>query len=242
MKEKAIFFIDDNFFSDEEAAKKLFEALIPLKKKWFCQISIDAAKNRNLLKLMKKSGCTAVLIGFESLNIDNLKQMGKGANIKHNNYREVIDNIYAAGIMIYGTFVVGYDSDTKESVNDLVDFAIENKFALANFNPLMPMPGTKLYERLKSENKLTFEKWWLDDDYNYGDAMLKPKGMSEFELMDSCKNARYRFNSTKNIFKRLLNTKANSSCLSNALLFLAANFISKAEIKNKQGKKLGGKI
>lgn len=242
IKEKYIFFIDDNIFSDEESAKNLFEALIPLEKKWLCQISIDAAKNSDLLKLMKKSGCTGVLIGFESLNIENLKQMGKGANIKNNNYKEVINNIYDAGIMIYGTFVVGYDFDTKESVSDLVDFAIENKFAVANFNPLMPMPGTKLYDRLKSENKLTFDKWWLDDGYSYGDAMLKPKGMSESELKDCCKNARYTFNSNKNIFKRLLNTKSNSSCITNALLFLTANFISRAEIHKKQGKKLGGII
>ena len=41
LKEKFIFFIDDNLFSNEEEAKKLFEALIPLKKKWFCQISLD---------------------------------------------------------------------------------------------------------------------------------------------------------------------------------------------------------
>jgi len=199
MKEKFIFFIDDNLFSDEEAAKNLFKELIPLKKKWVCQISIDAAKNKDLLKLMKKSGCTGVLIGFESLNIENLKQMGKGVNIQNNDYKEVINNIYDAGIMIYGTFVIGYDSDTKESVYELMNFAIENKFAVANFNPLMPMPGTKLYDRLKAEDKLTFNKWWLDDEYSYGDAMLKPKGMTEFELMDCCKNARYTFNSYQNI-------------------------------------------
>lgn len=242
MKEKFIFFIDDNLFSDAEEAKKLFKALIPLKKKWFCQISIDAAKDKDLLKLMKKSGCTLVLIGFESLNIENLKQMGKGANVKNNDYSEIIKNIYDAGIMIYGTFVIGYDSDTKDSVKNLVDFAIANKFAIANFNPLMPMPGTRLYDRLKAENKLTFDKWWLDENYSYGDAMLKPSGMNETELMDCCKNARYTFNSYKNIFKRLLNIKANCACPSNTFLFLLSNLISRTEIHKKQGKRLGGEV
>lgn len=240
MKEKFIFFIDDNLFSDAEEAKKLFRALIPLKKKWFCQISIDAAKDKELLKLMKKSGCTLVLIGFESLNVENLKQMGKGANVQNNNYSAIIKNIYDAGIMIYGTFVVGYDSDTKYSVKHLVDFAVENKFAIANFNPLMPMPGTRLYDRLKGENKLTFDKWWLNENYHYGDAMLKPAGMSESELMDCCKNARYTFNSYKNIFSRLLNIKANCANPTNVVLFLLANLISRAEIYTKQGKSLGG--
>lgn len=236
IKENFVFFIDDNLFSDENKAVELFNALIPLRKKWCCQISIDVAKNKNLLALMKKSGCVLVLIGFESLNIENLKQMGKAANIKNNNYKTVIKNIYDAGIMIYGTFVIGYDSDTKETAAQLCNFAIENKFAIANFNPLMPMPGTKLYERMLNENRLTYEKWWLNDNYSYGDAMLKPKNMTPEELMISCRDARYKFNNPVNIFKRYLNI-AN---IKTSVLFWIANLVSRAEIYKKQGKKLGG--
>lgn len=239
IKEKLIFFIDDNLFSDESKAEELFKALVPVKKKWCCQISIDTAKNKSLLKLMKKSGCVLVLIGFESLNIQNLKQMGKTANIKINDYSDVIKNIYDAGIMIYGTFVIGYDNDIKETANQLCDFAVKNNFAIANFNPLMPMPGTKLYDRMKAENRLTYEKWWLDDNYLYGDAMLKPQNMSTYELMDSCKKARYKFNTYRNIFKRYFGVKAN---MQNPTLYWLANLISKAEIQTKQGKKLGGKL
>ena len=116
--------------------------------------------------LMRQAGCFMILIGFESLDIENLKQMKKGANIQNNNYDEIIKNIYNAGLMIYGTFVIGYDNDTKDTAKQLMEFAIKYKFAIANFNPLMPMPDTKLYERLKQENRLTFDKWWLDDDYH----------------------------------------------------------------------------
>lgn len=240
IKEKFLFFIDDNLFSNEQEAIKLFEKLIPLKRKWACQISIDAAKNTALLKLMKKAGCTLVLIGFESLNNENLKQMGKGANLQNNDYKKIINNIYNAGIMIYGTFVIGYDNDTKETASNLMNFAIENKFVLANFNPLMPMPGTKLYDRLKAENMLVYDKWWLDDNYLYGNAMLTPKNMTTDDLMNSCKNARYKFNSFKNIFIRLLNFKSNCRNLQNISLFLLGNIVSKIEIHTKQGKKLGG--
>lgn len=240
MREKFIFFIDDNLFSDEVRAQELFERLIPLKKKWFCQMSIDAAKNKDLLKLMSKAGCTMVVVGFESLDVENLKQMKKNVNIQHNDYETLVKNIHNAGIMIYGTFVIGYDSDTKETALQLAEFAIKHKFAIANFNPLMPMPGTKLYERLEQEGCLTHKKWWLDDDYSYGDAMLKPKGMSELDLMQSCKNAKYMFNQCGNILNRLLNFKANCKSPANALIFLASNLISRAEIHTKQGKKLGG--
>ena len=106
----------------------------------------------------------------------------------------------------------------------------------------MPMPDTKLYERLKQENRLTFDKWWLDDDYHYGDAMLRPKKMTESELVESCKQARYCFNTYFNIFRRLMNYKSNCSNVKNIFFFLLANFVSRFEIHSKQGKKLGGEI
>lgn len=240
MKEKYIFFIDDNIFSDKKAAKELFTALVPLKKKWFCQISMDIAKDKEILALMKKSGCMVVLIGFESLDIENLKQMGKGANIEYQDYETVIENIYDAGIMIYGTFVIGYDKDTAQTAGKLCDFALEHHFAIANFNPLMPMPGTRLLDRLNAENRLTYDKWWINPDYRYGDAMLKPKGMSEAELTESCKNARFKFNTAGNIRKRLFGGKSNRHGFGNIGIYLLANIVSRAEIHAKQGKQLGG--
>ncbi len=93
------------------------------------------------MKLMQKSGCISALIGFESLNRDNLVQMRKSWNVKYNDYQTSVRVFQEAGIMIYGTFVFGYDQDTPDSFDAAVDFAIENKFYLANFNPLTPTPG-----------------------------------------------------------------------------------------------------
>lgn len=239
IKNKYLFFIDDNLFSNKERSIALFNALIPLKKHWCCQISIDVAKDINLLKLMKRSGCFMVIIGFESLDVNNLKQMGKGINIKNQNYDYIVDNIYKAGLMIYGTFVIGYDFDTKDTALTLCDFAMKHKFAIANFNPLMPMPDTKLYDRLKTENRLTFSKWWLDDNYQYGDAMIKPMNMTEKELVESCWFARRKFNSFGNILNRMFNLRANSRNFINLCFFLVANITSRFEIHKKQGRKLG---
>lgn len=239
IKEKYIFFIDDNLFSHETEAIKLFKAMKSLKKKWVCQISIDIGENKELLEIMKKSGCLMVLIGFESLNTGNLKQMGKSANIKNIDYNRVIKNIYDAGIMIYGTFVIGYDYDDKDSANELAEFAIKSSFAIANFNPLMAMPGTKLYDRLKEENRLSLNDWWTNENFRYGDAMLSPRGMTEKELQKGCMNSRFLFSSYKSIFRRLF-CKANFRNLSNVYIYLALNIISHIQIKNKQGRKLGG--
>jgi radical SAM superfamily enzyme YgiQ (UPF0313 family) len=118
-------------------------------------------------------------------------------------------------------------------------FALRHKFAIANFNPLMPMPGTPLYERLQREGRLTCDPWWIHEDYRYGDAMFIPKGMTGRELTESCKAARYRFNAPHNLLWRATNLKANSRTPMNLLLFIAAGLISRREIHNKQGRRLG---
>ncbi|RKM61439.1 radical SAM protein [Butyrivibrio sp. CB08] len=236
-KEKLLFFIDDNLFLDEESAKKLFAAIKPLKKKWACQISLEIAFRDELLDLMKDSGCFMVLIGFESLNADNLTLMKKSANMKVR-FEDAIRNIYRHGIMIYGMFVLGYDYDTADSIRETYEFAVKNNLAISNFNPLMILPGTPLFDRMNADGRMRFEKWWLDPDYRYGDAMYYPKSMTIEELRDGCRNARYSFNTYRTIFKRLIREKVNHSSLLNIAVFLLINLISRSEIHRKQGKEL----
>jgi hypothetical protein len=106
----------------------------------------------------------------------------------------------------------------------------------------MPMPGTSLLEKLKSENKLTYDKWWIDENYKYGDAMLIPKNFDNVELMEQCKKLRYEFNTFKNIIKRLIKGKTNRKSVLRIIIYLVANLISRKEIKAKQGEKLGGSL
>lgn len=162
LKREHIIFIDDNLFVDVPRAEELFEALLPLKIHWGCQISIDVANYPHLLELMAKSGCFGAVVGFESLNEENLKQMKKRWNLKHSDYHTAIRKFRERGIVIYGSFVFGYDRDTVEAFDTTVEFAIASKLALANMFPLDATPGCKLYERLSDEGRLIFERWWLD--------------------------------------------------------------------------------
>ena len=239
IKEKIIFFIDDNIFLDEESAFRLFEAIKPLKKKWACQISMDVAFHDRMLGAMRDSGCILVLIGFETLNPDNLKLMNKAANIRVRKYEDAIRNIYKHKLMIYATFVLGYDYDTAQSIEATLQFAMDNHFAVANFNPLIPMPGTRLYERLEKEGKLIYPKWWLEDGYKYGDTAYYPVSMTPDELREGCRSARYAFNTYKNIILRLFRNKVHWNPV-HVLVFLVLNIVSRKEIHRKQGKALGG--
>ncbi|PKM96485.1 MAG: B12-binding domain-containing radical SAM protein [Firmicutes bacterium HGW-Firmicutes-1] len=234
-KAKFVFFVDDNLFIDRNHTIAFLKALIPLKMKWVCQISIDIAADDELLQLMVQSGCICVLIGFETLNDDNLKQMKKAVNIAHINYDEVIKKLQSYGLMIYGTFILGYDMDTVDTFDTCLEFALKSQMILANFNPLMPMVGTKLYDRFKAEGRLIHDKWWLDPNYQYGDAMFIPKQMTPQQLKEGCYRIRSSFNTYSNIFKRGLYGHANREHLA---IFLAANFINRREIIQKQGRLL----
>jgi radical SAM superfamily enzyme YgiQ (UPF0313 family) len=234
-----ILLVDDNLFADRAHAAELFRALAPLNIRWACQVSIDIAQDTQLLDLMARSGCISALIGFETLNEANLRQMKKHWNVQHGDYASAIAQFHARGIMLYATFVFGYDHDTPEAFDRTLDFALRSRFFLANFNPLTPTPGAPLYERLQGEGRLLYERWWLHPDYRYGQATFQPRGMSAEQLTAGCFRARQEFNRYGAIARRALNPQANCRTLSQLGIYLAANWISRREIYRKQGAHLG---
>ena len=234
-----IFLVDDNLFVDEEKARELFEALIPLKITWSCQVSIDIARNPDLVRLMAQSGCISALVGFESLDPASLREIRKGWNVKWQSYDDAIGVFRGAGIMLYGTFVFGCDSDSADSLDAAVEFAIRNKFLLANFNPLTPMPGAPLFDRMRREGRLVHDRWWLDPDFRYGDATLQPEQMTAQQLTAACFAARRKFNTARSILHRMCTVRTNLRTPYRAGVFLMANLVSRREIYSKQSRSLG---
>lgn len=237
-----VFLVDDNLFVDEDKARELFAALIPLKVSWSCQVSIDIARNPDLVRLMARSGCIGALIGFESLNPESLREIRKSWNLKWQSYDDAIRVFRDAGIMLYGTFVFGCDHDSADSLGAAVEFAIRNKFLLANFNPLTPMPGAPLFDRLRREGRLVHDRWWLDPEFRYGDSTLKPRRMTAQELSAACFTARRQFNTTRSILHRLLDPRTNLRSPYRAGIFLMANLVSRREILRKQSRALGASV
>jgi radical SAM superfamily enzyme YgiQ (UPF0313 family) len=199
---KLFFFVDDNITSNMEQAKEFFRALIPLKVRWVSQSSINAAHDEEFLDLLKRSGCQGVLIGFESLNPANLKDMNKAFNTMRGGFEKALANLRKHHIRVYGTFIFGYDRDTLDSFAETVDFAREHALYIAAFNHLTPFPGTPLYARLKAEGRLLYENWWLDERYSYNRIPFQPRGMTPELLQRNCLEARRKFYSWPSIFQR----------------------------------------
>ena len=179
-KRKSIFFADDNIIANKSFARKLFIALKPYNINWSCQASINIAQEDELLRLMKECGCGAVLIGFESVSKENLSRMDKGINLKHD-YLESIRKIQAHGILVHGSFILGYDFDTKESFGELIAFVRESELLMPLINILTPFPGTKLFDRLDKEGRILHKDWSRFDGKN---VVYTPLSMTPDELTD----------------------------------------------------------
>ena len=141
--------------------------------------------------------------------------------------------------MVYGSFIFGYDHDTPDTIRRTVDFALNAKLFLANISVLTPMPGSRLYQRLQSEGRLLFDRWWLDARYSYGDVTYRPARMTADALQDGCRQARAAFYQVGAIARRLTNIRANARSVAHLGLFLAANVVSRRELASKIGRPLG---
>lgn len=237
-EKRLFFFVDDNITSNLAQAKELFRALIPLKIRWVSQSSINAAHDEEFLELLVRSGCQGVLIGFESLNRDNLRAMNKSFNTMSGGFETAIANLRRHRLRIYGTFIFGYDGDTAQSFDDAVRFARGQGLYIAAFNHLTPFPGTPLYERLAKENRLLFPAWWLDERYRYNMIPFQPRGLTPGELQRRCLAARQAFYSWPSIWQRSRDPMNRSSAFMARLYFLI-NWMLRAEVSQRDGLPMG---
>ena len=228
-----LFFVDDNIVAEPRFARELFEAITPLKIRWTSQGTLTMARDRQLLRLMKRSGCDAILIGFESLDGHNLEQMNKGWSLKLGEVGELVQTIHDEGISIYATFVFGFDYDTPDSFQRALEFSLKQNFFMAAFNHLLPFPGTPLHERLKKEGRLLKDQWWLSSGYRYGDIPYQPKNMTPEELSERCAAARRDFYQFSAIARRGMKLLGRNPDPLLSFVFWSQNLNLKREIDEK---------
>ena len=236
---REIFFIDDNIIGNLRWAREFFRALAPLRIRWFSQGTLRMASDPELLDLMAASGCLGVLIGFESLKPETLREMRKEVNL-HNlaRLREGVAAIHARGIAIYGTFIFGYDHDSLEDYANVADMALELGLFMAAFNPLIPFPGTPLHTHLQAQGRVD-ERWWLDPAFRFGRVPFRPQRSSADQVREACMAARRRFYSVGGILRRCRNVKGNLSDVQKLAGYLGINFQLRTEINEKDGLPLG---
>lgn len=196
--QKRFFFLDDNIVGHPKYAKELLRALIPLKIQWAGMASISLAKNEELLQLAVESGCRAMLFGVESISETQMTTMAK-ASKDLDELEQAIRKIMKAGIIFHASMIFGFDTDTKESIDETVNFLYKNKVSSVSFCVLTPFPGTKTHEEMSSAGRLITDDW---KHYNNRTTVFKPKNISSLELQTEYMAAKRKFYGGLSMFVR----------------------------------------
>jgi radical SAM superfamily enzyme YgiQ (UPF0313 family) len=175
---KIFIFLDDNIIGDPVYAKDLFRAIEPLKIKWVGQASLSFIKDEEMMRLASRSGCKGLFFGLESVSQTQLMRMRKAIK-EVDKIGEAIRKIKDHGIYFHASMIFGFDSDTKDTFADTLDFLEKNSISSASINVLTPYPGTKVFRSFKEEGRLLSEDWRY---YDHSTVVFQPKNMSPFEL------------------------------------------------------------
>jgi radical SAM superfamily enzyme YgiQ (UPF0313 family) len=125
--------------------------------------------------------------------------MSKRINMRHD-FAQAIRNIHSHGIMVHGSFILGYDVDTSETFQELVDFIDETNILMPIINILTPFPGTKLFKRLMDEGRVLHTDW---NKYDTKSVVYKPVHLSEQELLDGFHDVIRAVYSFDSIYRKL---------------------------------------
>ncbi|MFH1861761.1 MAG: radical SAM protein [bacterium] len=189
---RAVFFEDDIFTINEKRCVELCEGMIKrgFKMKWNANTRADVSYET--MKVMKKAGCRALCVGFETGNQDVLDAYGK--RIKVESFYQFAEDAHKLGIHFHGAFIVGGPGETLEKIENTLRLAKKIKPDTAQFYPLMVYPGTVEYERMKQNGHLVTEKYedWLTPD-GLHNCIIRTDDMSPTELVRWCDHARREF-------------------------------------------------
>lgn len=174
--------IDDNFTAKRENLVKFCQAVIDQKidMPWSCPngIRLDTLDSE-VLHLMNQSGCYAVAVGIESGNQRILDEMKKGLKVE--TIRQKVRLINKHNINVVGFIMVGYPSETWETIEDSRRMALELPLKRISLTRFAPFPGTPIANELIAQGKIN--KSELDySKLSYNTFSYLPENLSEKQL------------------------------------------------------------
>jgi hypothetical protein len=203
-----IFFVDDNFIGNRRNAVELLNFLIDYQNKhkvrisFGTEVSINLAKDDQLLDLFKRANFDWVFIGIESVNKDSLKEANKKQN-QNINELEAVRKIYSYGIEVFAGFIVGFDNDDVSVFKQLQNFIIKSGIQVSMVGLLYAPPKTPLHLRMKNENRIKENSGYYENT-QLGTNVI-PKNMSYEEMLENYKKLYLKLCTNRNIYKKIVN-------------------------------------
>jgi len=153
------FVVDDNFIGNQKEVNKILPSIANWQKEheypldFYTQADLRLAKYKDLMKNMVDAGFSGAFLGIETPSKEALEETGKHQNAKID-LDKAVETIAKAGIEPMAGFIMGFDSDKPEDIEELIDFINRNPIPKAMVGILQAAPMTKLYKRMENEGRL----------------------------------------------------------------------------------------
>ena len=200
VERRLLYVMDSNFISEPSHARAVLKVFKECDLRWFGHASFNVMRDDELVDLVAESGCLGLNIGFESLSQMNIDHMHKFPN-ETAEYVECIKRLHEREIGVMGTFMVGFDEDTPEVFDQIVNFVMENRLETAFTLILTPKPDTMLFDQMDTQNRILSRNWC---DYDEGTVTFIPKNMTPRQLHSGMRSVWSRVYSWQGIWHRIM--------------------------------------
>ena len=190
-----LYFLDDHLFGSRSFAEGLFEGMRGMGRVFQGAATVDSILRGDLVERAAEAGLRSLFVGFETFSPANLRASNKKQNLARD-YEAVARRLSDLGIMINGSFVFGMDDDDADVFDRTVDWAVRNGVTTATFHIQTPYPGTRLYNHLAAQGRITSHDW---DRYDTRHVVYRPAKLTVDQLEAGYNQAYSDFYSWSNI-------------------------------------------
>ena len=166
-KNRFIFFCDDNFSINLKRTNQILDTIIHSgvqnKLHFSCQSRVDTLyRNPDLINKFHKAGFRQIFLGIESIHQQSLDGMNK-KNTTSEMVKKVVQMLRDVGISIFGGVIIGFPGETKRMVRQNIRYAVDLDLDCVQFTPITAFPGTKFYDEMKRDDKITTKNYKFYD-------------------------------------------------------------------------------
>lgn len=202
-----VFFHDDCFVVNKNRTRDLLASMIDTgtTPEWMAQVraaeTVYASKakrepDHDFLALMRRANCFMVMVGFESVSDASLGEMNKKQEVA--DIVRSVDLFHEHDIKVHGMFIAGLDADEVDAADRITDFARHHGIDTIQIMIEVPLPGTRLYQRVTSDNRIITSDWSFYDGHH---AVMAPARSSAADLQLAVVGAMERFYSLPRIVR-----------------------------------------
>ena len=192
---RVFMFVDDNLTADRDYARRLFAALMPLRKRWATQSTLAIADDPDLVRMMAESGCIGIFVGLETFSDDNLGSVNKTCH-RVQQYREAIRLLHRYGIIVEAGIVFGFDGDNTDVFRRTLKTLDDLEVDVIQASIFTPLPGTPRARLLA--DRIYDHNW---EHYDFHHTVFQPAQMSPRDLQAGHDWVTYQFYRPWRIFR-----------------------------------------